>query len=79
MFRSFWCVDVKNNFFKKNITLIYFRVKNTLKSNHNHTFKHALHDLFLWNGSCEMVRQDLLSHENLVEKVHSLSQDVVTM
>jgi len=25
---------------KKNIILIYFRVKNNLKNNHNHTFKH---------------------------------------
>ena len=25
----------------KNIVLIYFRVKYTLKNNHNHTFKHA--------------------------------------
>ena len=27
--------------FKKNIILIHFRVKNTLKSNRNHTRKHA--------------------------------------
>jgi len=34
IFRSFWCADVKNNFFKiKNIILIYFWTKITLKNN----------------------------------------------
>jgi len=33
IFRLFWCVDVKNNFVKiKNIILIYFWVKNNLKT-----------------------------------------------
>jgi hypothetical protein len=38
-FESFWCVDLKNDFWKKNIILMYFGMKNTLKKNHNHTSK----------------------------------------
>jgi hypothetical protein len=33
---------MKNNFKKiKNIILMYFQMKNTLKNNHNYTFKQA--------------------------------------
>jgi hypothetical protein len=37
-----WYSNVKNNFLKnkKNIILIYFQVKNTLKNNHYHTKKY---------------------------------------
>ena len=38
MFRSFWCADIKNDL-KKNIILIHFWMKNTLKSNHNHPLR----------------------------------------
>jgi hypothetical protein len=31
------------NFFKKNIILIYFRAKNTLKNNYYHNFNHQIH------------------------------------
>jgi hypothetical protein len=40
VFRLFLCVDVKNNFLNKNIILIHFRIKITLKSKRNHTPKH---------------------------------------
>jgi hypothetical protein len=34
VFGSFWCTSIKNKFLKiKNIILMYFRVKNTLKKN----------------------------------------------
>jgi hypothetical protein len=41
-FRSFWCVNLKNNFkkIKKNIILMYFNIKNILKNNRNQTSKH---------------------------------------
>jgi hypothetical protein len=43
VFLSFWCVDIKNNFFlKKNIILMHFQVKNTLKYNPYHTLKQTL-------------------------------------
>jgi hypothetical protein len=32
---------------KKNIILIYFQVKNTLKNNDNHTSKHTTTEIFL--------------------------------
>ena len=43
-FQIFWCANIKNIFFKikKNIILMYFQVKNTLKRNCNHTLKHTL-------------------------------------
>jgi len=38
IFRLFWFIDIKTNFLKiKNIILIYFQVKNTLKNNRYHT------------------------------------------
>ena len=41
IFRSFWCADIKNIFFfKKNIIMMHFRAKNTLKRNCYHTLKH---------------------------------------
>ena len=43
IFESFWCANLKNNFLKiKNIILIHFDPKNTLKSNRNHTSKHTI-------------------------------------
>jgi len=44
VFLSFWCADLKNNFFKKlkNIILMHCNTKNTLKNNRNHTLKHVL-------------------------------------
>jgi hypothetical protein len=47
IFRSFWRVDIKNKFLKKIIILIYFWVKNNLKSINNHTLKHFLNLLML--------------------------------
>jgi hypothetical protein len=44
----FWkCIDFKNNFYKnkKNIILIYFSMKNILKSHRNHTLKYWLNCL----------------------------------
>jgi hypothetical protein len=43
VFGSLWCADVKNNFFlKKNIILMHFHAKSTLKRNCYHTLKHPL-------------------------------------
>jgi hypothetical protein len=36
--RNHWKIIFKN---KKNIILIYFRMKNTLKNNHNYTLKNT--------------------------------------
>jgi len=38
----FSCVDVKNNFKKKNIILIHFQIKITLNYNHYHTLKYFI-------------------------------------
>jgi hypothetical protein len=48
VFRSIWYVDIKNNFKKnkKKIILMHFQVKNTLKSNRNHTSKHKCCQIF---------------------------------
>jgi hypothetical protein len=56
VFRLFWCVDVENNFLKiKNIILIYFRVKNTLKNNRNHTLREALNLYIMWEINSSFV------------------------
>jgi hypothetical protein len=48
IFKLFWCIDIKNNFLKiKKIILIYFKIKNTLKNNHNHTPKLLVTPMFL--------------------------------
>jgi uncharacterized membrane protein len=39
VFKLFWCADIKNNFFKKYIILMYFQIKNTLKNNYYYTLK----------------------------------------
>jgi hypothetical protein len=46
VFRSFWCVNIKNNFFKikKYIILIYFKQKNILKNNCYHISKQSLNE-----------------------------------
>jgi hypothetical protein len=36
VFKSFLCVDVKNNFFKTNIILMCFEMKNILKNSRYH-------------------------------------------
>jgi len=43
VFKSFWCVNIKNNLKKnkKNSILMHFQVKSTLKCNRNHTPKRA--------------------------------------
>ena len=41
IFRLLCCVDIKNNF-KKNIILMYFQTKNTLKNNRHYTFKQLI-------------------------------------
>jgi len=39
-FKSFWCTNIKQKT-KKNIILVHFWVKNTLKDNYNHIFIRA--------------------------------------
>jgi len=41
VFGSLWCADVKNKF-QKNIILMHFQAKSTLKRNCYHTLKHPL-------------------------------------
>jgi hypothetical protein len=51
IFILFWCVNIKNNFLKikKYIILMYFRMKNTLKTNNtlSNTLLYLFYDFFL--------------------------------
>jgi hypothetical protein len=45
--KIFLYINIKNNFLKiKNIILIYFQVKNTLKNNYIYAHKHTLQDIY---------------------------------
>jgi hypothetical protein len=42
VFLDYFDVLISKMIFKKNIILMHFRVKNTLKNNFNHTLKHDM-------------------------------------